>query len=535
MTRMYETAAQRAAGALTRAWGQVGAVAVAALLATSTPAVAAPGDTRLVTRDPASGQAFGGMFDYAAPSTQHAVSSWGRFVLVMARGEAGVGGHTSPGWGLILHDRASKTWEKVDLATDGQPAGFTNWSGLISPNARFVAWQTNSHRVVPGMNPGMDWVAVLRDRRTGVTELLSVDRTGTHARRGRPLGVSNDGRHALFSSDATDLADAPVAATGDTQLYLRDRAARTTRWLSGCADAAALSADGRYLAYSDCSRLVLRELASGLEQVVDSGAAGYADAYLSGDGRWLVYSRGAGDYHVQPDPRRLYLYDRTRGARELVGVDANGQPPDRDATDGVVTDDGRYVSFHSFSRGVVVDGYEGGVFLRDRAAGTTRRASVDSHGGGTTCCAFGAVSADGRFVFFEAADPLVRADRNREYDLYVHEVGAEPRTPEFTFAVNPSALDFGDQALGAKTSKKFWIRNTGRSGLPIVGTRIVGTDHASFSRSHGCYYLYPGESCAVRITLNAFAPGPKQAALEVVGGIDARQLRPVTANVMPPQ
>jgi hypothetical protein len=437
-------------------------------------------------------------------------------------------------WDLLLRDRATGSWEKVDLAADGTASRFTNWSGILSANARFVAWQTNSSAAVPGMNPDMDWVAVLRDRTARTTEVISIDRTGTAARSGRPLGVSNNGRYAIFESDASDLAEHEPAHPGWRHLYLRNRHAGTTTRVSACADASALSADGRYLVFDACGALTLRELATGAERVVDTSAPGsreFRDAYLSADGRYLVYSKGAGDYAYPADPQRLHFFDRVTGTHELVGVDPDGQASPRDATQAVVTDDGRYVSFHTYAA-LVADGYDGGVFLRDRHSGTTRRASVDSHGGGTDCCATGAVSPDGRFVFFNATDPMVPADRNREYDLYVHEVGGEPRTPTFSFAINPAALDFGDVALGLKTSKRFWVRNTGKSGLPVANTRVVGPDRALISRSWGCNYLYPGASCAIRITVNAATPGPKHARLEVVAGVDTVQSRPIEANVV---
>jgi hypothetical protein len=481
------------------------ALAALACVVLSPPAGAAPGDTQLVSRHPASGVAFGAELDQGFSSAQHSVSSWARFVLMRADGGSLFPGDEPGVIDLLLYDRTTGVWEKIDVATDGTHAGGTNSGSVMSSNARFVAWHTNSAIL------GGD--AVLRDRRAGTTEVIGG---------GSPLAVSNDGRRVLFV---------------DLELYLRDRQSGATTLVSTCYRGANLSGDGRYLVFDACGRLILRDLATGQDKLIDTAPyeGFFLDAYLSLDGRYLVYSKGGGEQVEPMDPRKLYFFDRVTGVHELVSVNDAGQPIPREAWRGVVTDDGRYVSFHSYG-GTLNDGYQGGVFVRDRQTGTTRRGSVDSFGGGTACCSiFGAISPDGRYVFFAATDPMASVDTNRNYDVYMHELGAAVRTPVVSFAVSPQAMDFGNLALGTKTSKKFWVRNTGKSGLYVQDWHMIGRDTALItSSSSGRTYLYPGDSTPIRVTVNAATPGTKQATLVVTAGIDTVKSRPVTANVIDP-
>src|SRR5262249_11287674 len=86
--------------------------------------------------------------------------------------------------------------------------------------------------------------------------------------------------------------------------------------------------------------------------------------------------------------------------------------------------DGRFVTFPSLADNLVTgDTGEIDVFVRDRTAGTTERASVTSAGvqvsGGSH---WSAISADGRFVAFDSqASDLVAGDTNGTYDIFVHD------------------------------------------------------------------------------------------------------------------
>lgn len=511
-----------------------------ALVASAGPALAAPGDTGLVSLDPANGQAAGGTLGW--PAAQQSISRDGRYVAFESRAAA-LSANGRSGGHLYVYDRVTGTQDQVNLDASGAPDRYTNWSPVLSANGRYVAFETNSATLVPGVNPDFAFIVVLRDRQAGTMEAISLNRTGSRARRARRPSVSEDGRHVLFTSDDDDLASDGSTGGG---VFLRDRTSGTTSRLDDCGRVGALSADGRIAVYETCAGLVARDLQGGTVEPVSVGNDGVqlygTEPHVSRDGRYVVFTSDVQAPVIQ-DVRasRVYLRDRLAGRTEIVSRDVDGVPVAGAAVAGSVSDDGRYVAFQTWARDVVRDAYAGGVFVRDRLAGTTVRASVDSDGGGTRIAPRGAISGDGRYVVFDTDTPLVPQDRASSgpphygYDVYVHELG-EVRAPTFRYWVLPQAMDFGERELGTKTSLSFWLKNTGTSSLPIRTLRIAGRDRAVFSRSRHCDFVFPGQSCRIRVTLNATATttGPKQAELQVVGGIDTARIRPISAVVVAP-
>jgi len=260
--------------------------------------------------------------------------------------------------------------------------------------------------------------------RTGATALVSVSSGEVAAELGADEpAVSADGRYVAFTSSSTNL----VRGRGDTNsaedVFVRDRAARTTGRVSvsthqaqalGDSGRPAISGDGRYVAFFSS-----------------------APDLVGGD------SNAAGDYFVR---------DRGTGRTRRVSVDSRERQSAGDgAFDGElpgVSEDGRFVVFSSVA-GDLVPGDTNGVrdvFVRDRARGTTRRVSVSSgETQGTGPSGFPAVSADGRFVaFFSSADNLVRADTNGGGDYFLRDLryGTTRRVSVATGDRQASGTDF---------------------------------------------------------------------------------------------
>ena len=99
---------------------------------------------------------------------------------------------------------------------------------------------------------------------------------------------------------------------------------------------------------------------------------------------------------------------------------------------------GNVVAFWSSASNLVPNDTNGvaDVFVRDRAAGTTTRISVDSNGvEANGASSDPAISADGRFVVFaSAATNLVANDTNAKIDVFVHDrlLGTTARVSEAT-------------------------------------------------------------------------------------------------------
>lgn len=114
-----------------------------------------------------------------------------------------------------------------------------------------------------------------------------------------------------------------------------------------------------------------------------------------------------------------------RSQTELVSVARAGAAGNASSHNPDVSADGRYVAFQSFASDLVARDTNGAfdVFVRDRRSGRTTRVSVSSTGRqGNAGSIEPSISADGRFVAFASdASNLVRGDRNRTTDVFVHD------------------------------------------------------------------------------------------------------------------
>jgi Tol biopolymer transport system component len=230
----------------------------------------------------------------------------------------------------------------------------------------------------------------------GSTERVSVNSSGGQANgRSDDAAISGDGRYVAFASRATNLV--PGDSNSSWDVFVHDRHTDTTTRVSvnsagqqGNNHSAwpAVSVDGRLVAFdSEASNLV------------------------------------PGDTNGVMD---VFVHDRNTGVTERVSVDndgneANGFSIERPAFSG----DGRYVVFTSLASNLVPGDTNDktDIFLRDREAGTTTRVSVDS--GGHQADGYSeqpAISPDGRYVgFASSAMNLVSGDTTIWADVFVHD------------------------------------------------------------------------------------------------------------------
>jgi Tol biopolymer transport system component len=214
----------------------------------------------------------------------------------------------------------------------------------------------------------------------------------------------------------------------------------------GGAWTASISADGRFVAFNSTSRhlvagdgndrsdvFVHDRLLGTTERVsVDSnGVEGDSDSYgpsISADGRFVAFTSIAtnlvgNDGNGYPD---VFVRDRASGTTERISVDPAGGDGDLGSSRSSISADGNYVAFESFASNLVAGdaNHWPDVFVRDRAAGTSRIVSVDSAGAQGDGYSWSAsISADGLVVAFESqARNLVAGETNTHWDVFVHDV-----------------------------------------------------------------------------------------------------------------
>jgi cysteine-rich repeat protein len=293
----------------------------------------------------------------------------------------------------------------LDLAPRPAAAGVTKaisfgTGASISGDGRYVALAMSSDSQ-PGDSNGTVDIFVY-DRQTDTFELASVSTAGVQGDGYSNVGfLSKNGRFVVFQSVATNLV--PDDTNGVEDVFVRDLDNDVTTRVSvasggGQANAASdrpsISADGRYAAFTS-----------------------HADNLVADD------TNGTPDIFVHD----LLTGETTRVSVATGGVEVNNPDPFT-KLGAVISYDGRYVPFSSFSDQLVPDDTNGAhdVFVHDRLTLETTRASVATGGVQQVSMFLGsthrAISADGRFVAFATfGTNLVPDDTNEKRDAFVHD------------------------------------------------------------------------------------------------------------------
>ena len=359
----------------------------------------------------------------------------------------------------------SGTTTLESVSTTGAQANLYSYAAAISADGRYVVFNSDATNLVPhDTNTRTD--AFVRDRRTGVTTRVSVSTTGAQAQASSdPFGgshataVSADGRYVVFRSDAPNLARHDTNHAQD--IFVRDLIAHTTHRVSistagvqanGRSDEPAVSADGRYVAFSStatnlaprdtngASDIFVRDLATGVTRRVSLSSRGrQANAecsapQLTRHGRYVVFSSPAstlvpGDTNGLSD---IFVRDRRTATTRRVSVANSGAQASR-ASAGTgsnapaISAGGRYVVFHSDAANLVSADTNRAfdIFVRDRALHTTRRVSVGDAGQQADAESLGpaVISGNGRYVAFASlADNLVAGDVNGITDVFIRDL-----------------------------------------------------------------------------------------------------------------
>lgn len=339
-------------------------------------------------------------------SRNPSISAQGRYVAFDSRAVNLVPGATNASGDVILHDRRTGTLTLVSVGRDGQEADGDSYEPLISRGGRFVAFISNARNLVPGVEvPDGGSIPVqvyLRDLVEGTTVLASANAGGEPADgRASLAAISGDGRFVVFSSSANNLVQGVAGSPDYPNLYVRDmRTGAVTLGDAGTngrpGDAAAggdaaITPDGRWLAFG-----------SRAGNLVPGDRNGEYDVFLRDrqTGRTVLVSVALGG-----------------------GPAGGGLPNDDFGRDVAISDDGGQIAFTSLAPDLVPGDTNGrgDAFVRDVGAGRTERVSVATGGAQTAGGGYRAsMSADGRRVaFLSSAPDLVPGDTNRRTDVFV--------------------------------------------------------------------------------------------------------------------
>ena len=269
---------------------------------------------------------------------------------------------------------------RVSVSTSGTQGNEESHDASISSSGRYVAFTSKATNLVAGdtnvfcqndPDPELDNCGdvFLRDRDTDVdgtfdeagdvsTIRVSVRNNGTEGNGDSDLAdVSSDGRHVVFSSDATDLVTGDT--NGQTDVFVRNRDTNTTKRLSlstsgvqgnNWSYAPAISSDGRFVAFG-----------SAASNLVASDTNGKTDVF--------VRDR---DTNRDTDPDGPFD-EPGEVSTTRVSVSTSDYRPEGngESGDAAISSDGNQVAFWSVASNLVADDHNGvdDVFVYDSVVG----------------------------------------------------------------------------------------------------------------------------------------------------------------------
>lgn len=266
---------------------------------------------------------------YNGPS----LSADGRFVAFVSTASNLVSGDTNAKADVFVRDRLNGTTERVSIASDGNQGNDYSDQPLLSADGRYISFFSVATNMVPGDTNGVGDIFV-RDRVAGVTRRVSVASGGGQANGwNSTASMSPDGRYVAFQSLATNLVSDDTNGVYD--VYVHDLWTGTTERVSIASDGrqgdgdsgthgVAISADGRFVAFASLATnlvsgdtnktrdVFIHDRKNGVTERISQSTDG------EGDGEsWIYLFPGVA---FSRDGRRLVFQSR---AANLVSGDSN--------------------------------------------------------------------------------------------------------------------------------------------------------------------------------------------------------------------
>lgn len=154
-------------------------------------------------------------------STLPALSADARFVAFSSFASNLAPGDTNASWDVFIRDLQAGTTERVSIATSGEQGNHDSAAPYISPDARFVSFQSLASNLVASDTNGQNDVFV-RDRLAGTTERVSVSSAGEQGNGSSSASsVTGDGQRIVFHSSASNLVPGDVNG-GSLDVFVHD-------------------------------------------------------------------------------------------------------------------------------------------------------------------------------------------------------------------------------------------------------------------------------------------------------------------------
>lgn len=320
------------------------------------------------------------------------------------------------------------------------------------------------------------------------------------------------------------------------------RISQTPEQFSGNGDSwsPAISNDGRYLAFhSSASNLVADDhngfadifvydrQTTQIERISVANTGEEANfismfASISGDGRYVAFQSDANNLVETEDTNGtadIFVYDRETHTTQLISIAPDGEPANNTSSEPNISEDGRYVVFHSYASNLVPKGTKDtndsiDVFSYDLTTQEITCLSVTNKGKQGNGASYGAViSADNNYVAFSSeATNLVTGDTNKATDVFVQ----DRQTGEITrVSINNDGVQGDEDSFTPSLSAdgRYVAFVSRASNLIVSGTSETNNNNTQAGENIFVHDRQTGETTLVSLgddgspaNANAFSP-----------------------------
>lgn len=395
---------------------------------------------------------------------------------------------TWPGLQIVRRNLSTGAVDIVSRDESGQIVPQSNGTFIDAVNAdgAVVAFSSESTILVSGDTNGFSDVFV-RDYNLGTLERASTSSSGQQGD-GMSYGatLSSDGRFVAFISGSSNLTTS--APPPQLNVFVKDRQLGTVRmanvnsagapanpimppfcagWYCDGPKHAMISGNGRFVLFDSIATnlspfdlgwfpdMYVHDLATGVTELASATHQGTSSMLgmarfpsISDDGRYVTFQSDGDDLVPGLNPgqylTRVYRRDMVAQVTELVDLDPTGAPATLGSSSGVVSKDGRYVAFDAADPlAPPFAGTQWDFFVRDMLLGVTRRVgTVGAASGMLGAVAFQMeFTADSSALAYNSTDSgLVAGDTNGAYDLFIIDLRHNAPVPQTYCSATTNSL-----------------------------------------------------------------------------------------------
>lgn len=358
-----------------------------------------------------------------------------------------------------------------------QGANGDSWAEAISEDGNLISFMSYASNLV-GNDTNNVADVFLYDKRNKTIKRVSVSSTGAEGNNDSSNSkITQDGRFVFFLSYASNLVENDRNGKGDifrhdlqTDETIRVSFTATGEEISSYgAIGLSISRDGKLVAFTSgwdkivendnnkCNDLFIRNIETGEVKRANVSSSGFeanigvGNFYISGDGRYAVFSSGATNLTAEGGNNyylRIYKHDFETGETIKIDNSLNGIEENNNSDYPYISFDGRYIMFSSWKTNLVQNDGLGSLdaFVYDNLTKEIAKASLSYDGediGYNTRVITPRISDNGRYVsFYSESKNIVPNDTNTTgYYMGGSDVFIRDRTKDLNTRVSVSSED----------------------------------------------------------------------------------------------